>query len=91
MVDAFDEVMVILDFAPGAGVPMHVHGGPTLVTVLDGAITLKDNGMEKTYKAGESWTEMPEHVHEAINNGDKTVRVVVTFLLPVAEPTTLVK
>ncbi len=91
MKGAFDEMMVVLDFAPGAGVPAHVHGGPTLVTVLDGAITLKENGTEKTYKAGESWTEMPGHVHEAVNKGNKAVRVVVTFLLPVAEPTTLVK
>jgi quercetin dioxygenase-like cupin family protein len=90
MADAFDEVTVVLDFAPGAGVPAHVHGGPTLVTVLDGAITLKENNTEKTYKAGESWTEMPDHVH-AVINGNNTVRVVVTFLLPVAEPTTLVK
>jgi quercetin dioxygenase-like cupin family protein len=87
----FDEVLVVLDFAPGAGVPLHVHGGPTLVTVLDGAITLAERGAQQAYKAGESWTETPGNRHEAVNAGTTAARVVVTFLLPKgAEATTLV-
>src|SRR3990170_3877390 len=36
----FSELMVVMEFAPGAGVAPHTHGGPTLVTVLEGEITL---------------------------------------------------
>jgi quercetin dioxygenase-like cupin family protein len=86
----FDELMVVLDFAPGTGVPLHVHGGPTLVTVLAGAITLREKGTEKTYNVGESWTELPGNTHEAANPGPGKAAVVVTFLLPKgAEATTL--
>jgi quercetin dioxygenase-like cupin family protein len=91
MAGQFDELMVVLDFAPGAGVPLHVHGGPTLVTVLDGAITLTERGMQQSYRAGESWTETPGNRHEAVNGGATPARVVVSFLVPKgAEATTLV-
>src|SRR3954469_21624991 len=60
-------VSVVLDFAPGAQGPEHVHGGPLVVTVLTGAITLNEDGGATTYKAGESWTEMPGHKHTAAN------------------------
>jgi quercetin dioxygenase-like cupin family protein len=91
MEGAFAEQMVVMEFAPGAGVLSHTHGGPTLVTVLNGEITLREDETETTYTAGESWTEMPGHVHEAFNADDAPVQVVVTFLLPVAAPTTLVE
>src|SRR5690242_2176980 len=58
-------VSVILDFAPGAGVPEHTHGGPLVVTVLSGALTLNDEMGDMVFKAGESFTEMPGHKHSA--------------------------
>lgn len=87
---AFNGMQVELEFQPGAGIPHHTHGGPTLVTVLDGEITLVQDGVEHVYKAGESWTEMPTDVHEAFNAGDVPVHVAVTFLLPPdTDPTTI--
>ena len=91
MAGVFNELMTVLEFAPGAGMPLHTHGGPTLVTVLEGEITLREDEAEITYAAGESWTEMPGHVHEAYNAGSTPVKVVVTFLLPVAAATTPVE
>jgi quercetin dioxygenase-like cupin family protein len=86
----FSENQAVLEFNPGAGIPLHVHGGPTLALVLDGEITLRANGEERVYKAGESWTEMPGDVHEAFNSGDTPAHVVATFLLPPgAEATTV--
>ncbi len=74
-------VSVVLDFAPGAQVPEHVHGGPLVVTILSGAITLNEDSGAKTYKAGESFTEMPGNKHSAINAGSTTARVGVSALL----------
>jgi Cupin domain len=52
-------VQVILEFAPGARIPRHAHGGPVVATVLAGEITLQESGTERTLKAGESWSEQP--------------------------------
>jgi quercetin dioxygenase-like cupin family protein len=86
----FSENQAVLEFQPGAGIPLHHHGGPTLALVLDGEITLRQDGEDVTYTAGQSWTEMPGDVHEAFNSGDTPAHVVATFLLPPGtEATTL--
>lgn len=82
----------ILEFAPGAGVPEHMHGGHVLVIVLEGKILLKEKGKERTVKAGESWTENPGDHHSVVNAGKTRARVAVSNLLPKgAEATTIVK
>jgi quercetin dioxygenase-like cupin family protein len=86
----FDEVMIVLEFPPGAGVPEHMHSGPTLVTVMEGELTLMEAGEERVVRAGESWTELPGHIHSVVNAGDTSVRVTFTVLLPVPAPTILV-
>ncbi|HXG25072.1 MAG TPA: cupin domain-containing protein, partial [Chthonomonadales bacterium] len=78
----FSEVQVVIDLEPGAGFPLHHHGGPTLALVLEGEVTRVQDGEETVYKAGESWTEMPSNVHSAYNATDAPARVVATFLLP---------
>lgn len=75
-------VALVLEFAPGAGFPEHTHGAPVTVTVLEGQVTLREEGAAKTYNAGETWTESPGHVHSAVNEGTTTARVLVTALLP---------
>jgi quercetin dioxygenase-like cupin family protein len=78
-------VSVILDFPPGTGIPLHVHGGPVLAQVLEGAMTLHDQGTATTYKQGEMWTEVPGHAHSAANEGSGNARVLVASLLPKGE------
>ncbi|MBI5057785.1 MAG: cupin domain-containing protein [Nitrospirae bacterium] len=88
----YDQMTLIIDFPPGAGFPEHMHGGYVLVIVLQGEITIKEKGSEKTIKAGESWTEAPGNLHSAVNAGASTARVVVNMLLPKgAEATTIIK
>jgi quercetin dioxygenase-like cupin family protein len=88
----YDLLTIILDFLSGAGVPKHIHGGPVLVTVLSGEMTLIEKGGQIIKKTGESWTEKPGDEHAVINAGRETVRVVVSLLLPKgAEATSLVK
>jgi quercetin dioxygenase-like cupin family protein len=87
----YDLNTYVLDFAPGAGVPPHFHGGPVVVTVLQGEITLQEKGREDVIRAGESWTENPGDVHAVINQGTVNCRVVASMLLPKgAKETTLV-
>jgi quercetin dioxygenase-like cupin family protein len=73
---------VQLDFAPGAWTPAHWHGGALLVTALEGEITMRQQGTERTFKPGELWIEYPGVVHAAGNKTSGTSTVVVTFLMP---------
>jgi quercetin dioxygenase-like cupin family protein len=78
----FDEVVMVLSFAPGAWTPLHTHGGPGLVTVTEGTITLRANGSERTVRTGESWSDGPEVVHQAGNTTSAPAMTVVDLLIP---------
>jgi quercetin dioxygenase-like cupin family protein len=88
----FDVVQLILDFAPGAWTPEHADGGPGFITVIDGEITRRHDGIEETYKAAETWTEDAGDLHSAGNAGDAPACATVIFLLPKGKAlTTLVQ
>lgn len=88
----YDLLNLVLDFAPGAGIPKHIHGGPVLASVLTGELVLQQAGQKRVVKAGESFREQPGDVHAVVNRGSRTTRVAVSILLPLgAEATTLVK
>ncbi len=78
----YELIGIIFDFAPGAGVPKHKHGGQVLVLVLSGEMTVREKGTERVVKAGESWTEEPGNEHSVINAGTVTARVAVSMLIP---------
>jgi quercetin dioxygenase-like cupin family protein len=83
---AFTEYQRIVDFAPGAWTAVHVHGGPRFVLVLGGEMTLRINGTEQVYKAGQAWLEPPGVVHAVGNNGPTPAYQVSLTLLPVGAP-----
>lgn len=84
MAGPFNEILRVRDFAPSSWTPLHTHGGSVHVTVLDGELTLRMNGADHLYKAGESWVEMAgdDHAHAVGNTGVVTARAVATTLLP---------
>jgi quercetin dioxygenase-like cupin family protein len=65
---------LVVSYAPGAKTPAHRHGRSFVVGyVLEGAIRSKlDNGEERVYKAGESWTEKPSARHTLSENASAT-------------------
>lgn len=79
---AFSVVQFMMNFAPGAATPVHTHGGEGYVTVLEGEITFRAGTTERTYKAGETFTERVNEVVQARNVGQVPASVVVTYLLP---------
>jgi len=85
-----DQIRTVFDFAPGAWTPRHKHGGPTLVVVLEGEVTLRQDGVDKVFKAGESWTEAAGQVHQAGNTGSVNARVVSNYLVPSGQQATIV-
>lgn len=87
----FTELVRVIDFPPGSGTGLHTHGGNTFILMIDGALTLRQDGTDTVYETGESWMEVPGIVHEAFNAGDTPARCIAVYLLPMAAPTTLVQ
>lgn len=86
----YEIVQWVLDFAPGAWSPVHIHGGKVLTTVLEGQITRRADGVETVYKTGESFVEMPDHPHQAGNPTNEPVSLWATAVLPAGAALTTV-
>ena len=88
----YDLVNLVLDFAPGAEIPLHYHGGPALVVGKDGVLTIRpEGGMEHTVSAGMAMNEKAGARHIMINTGSVNAEIFAAVLLPKgAEVTTLV-
>lgn len=66
---------VLVEYEPGAGSPSHRHPTSAFIyaRVLEGAIRSKVNDEpERTYQAGESWTEKPGDHHQVSHNASNT-------------------
>jgi quercetin dioxygenase-like cupin family protein len=66
---------VLVDYGPGGGSPSHRHPASAFIyaRVLEGAIRSKVNDApERTYQAGESWTEQSGDHHQVSANASTT-------------------
>ena len=79
-------VTFVFDFAPGAATPPHTHPGLVLVTVLEGTLTYRSGGEERTYGVGQSFTETPGVIHTATNTGSAQTRLAVSVQVPRMAP-----
>jgi quercetin dioxygenase-like cupin family protein len=79
---SYSLVQQVLDFAPGVQTPQHRHGGPGLITVLQGQVTLSRDGLVRTFSAGDSFVEMPGQTLQAFNRGSSDLMLAATFMLP---------
>jgi quercetin dioxygenase-like cupin family protein len=79
-------IMVAIE--PGGQIPSHVHKGPGLRYVLEGAITIKwKDGKSQIFKAGSTYFEGAGENHpagdvSARNDGAGPCRVVIVELVP---------
>ena len=67
--------VVLVEYGPGAGSSSHRHPSSAFIyaRVLEGAIRSKVNDApERTYQAGESWTERPGDHHQISQNASTT-------------------
>jgi quercetin dioxygenase-like cupin family protein len=73
---------LIIDFVPGAASTIHYHSGTSHNTVLAGEITIRYVDGERLVGVGESWTDAPFVVHQAMNLGDTPAIVAASFVQP---------
>jgi quercetin dioxygenase-like cupin family protein len=82
----------VLDFEPGAWTPVHSHTGSSYNTVLAGDVTLRQDGVDQTFSAGQGWVDAPGVIHAAGNQGSASARLIATFLVrPGRSPSTIVR
>jgi quercetin dioxygenase-like cupin family protein len=71
---------------PGETFGWHTHPGPTVVTVLSGTLTLYHaedctNGID--YTAGQSFSNLPDEIHLARNEGPDNLVIYASYFVPV--------
>jgi quercetin dioxygenase-like cupin family protein len=81
---------VLVEYKPGGTSPGHIHPKSAFIyaTVLEGAIRSQVNdGPVTTYRAGESFSEMPGDHHRVSENASKTepARLLAVFVLDTDE------
>jgi quercetin dioxygenase-like cupin family protein len=78
----YSVIQQVLDFAPGSQTLKHRHGGPGVITVIQGQVTLSSDGTEETYNVGDSFTETPGQTLQAFNRGSTELIIVAAYLVP---------
>jgi quercetin dioxygenase-like cupin family protein len=81
---------VLVEYGPGGYSPDHRHPKSAFIyaTVLEGAIRSQVNdGPETTYKAGQSWSEVPGDRHSVGANASETepAKLLAVFVLDTNE------
>jgi quercetin dioxygenase-like cupin family protein len=75
--------------APGGTLGWHSHPGPTLVTVLRGTLSFyhaEDCTMEIEYRAGQSFSNLPDEIHMARNEGTEELVLFASYFVPAQTP-----
>jgi quercetin dioxygenase-like cupin family protein len=81
---------VLVEYGPGGQSPAHTHAPSAFIyaTVLEGAIVSRINDAPaKTYRAGESFSEMPGDRHLVSANASKTepAKLLAVFVVDTKE------
>ena len=89
MPGGFVATLVSVELPAGAREGRHVHSGTLVAYVKEGELTLDHEGKQTiTYKTGETFSVEPGKVHEGMNKGNVTTRLVATFVYPKDRPMT---
>src|SRR2546428_2853642 len=78
----YSVIQQVLDFAPASQTLKNRHGGPRVVTGLQGEATITIDGVEKTYKVGDSFSLTTSQTKQALNPGTNGLMVAASFILP---------
>lgn len=71
---------------PGGTLGWHSHPGPTVVTILRGTMSFyhaEDCTHRINYTAGQSFSNLPDEIHLARNEGSVDLVVYATYYVPV--------
>jgi quercetin dioxygenase-like cupin family protein len=88
-VPGYEQAMVAVEIPVGGREGRHTHPGAIMIYVLEGTLTFDYEGKPTaTYNPGDSLYVEPDKIHEGINNGKTSIKVIASFLLRKGEPMT---
>jgi aspartyl-tRNA(Asn)/glutamyl-tRNA(Gln) amidotransferase subunit C len=77
----FTLTQLVYDFAPGAVLPLHKHGGSGLATVMEGELSFVSSAGTLQRGANTSFSNITAE-HEVRNNGSSNATLLVVVLVP---------
>jgi quercetin dioxygenase-like cupin family protein len=81
----------VLSFEPGAWTALHSHTGGSYNTVIEGQVTLRIDGTDRTFGVGEGWTDEPGVLHVAGNAGTAgEARLIASMVVERGQPPVVV-
>ena len=85
----FETVMAMAEIASGFHVPRHIHPGIESAYIVEGVAVLSVNGMEdRAVSAGDTLQVAARRPHQ-LQNGDKPLRIISTYILEKGQPISL--
>ena len=88
-VPGYEEALVAVEIPVGGREGRHTHPGSVMIYVQEGTLTFDCEGKPTaTYNPGDVLYVEPDKIHEGINNGKTSVKVIANFLLKKGEPMT---
>lgn len=75
-------VQQLVEFGDGAATPKQRVGGPGVVTVISGQLSVVSDGQQTVYSAGQSLSELPDQTLQLSNAGTYSALVIASYLLP---------
>ena len=86
-IPGYDLAMTIVEIPAGVSEIRHTHPGPLAVYVSEGELVLEHEGRPSaTYKAGESFLVESGKIHQGINRGTVTVKLITTLVAEKGKP-----
>jgi len=88
-VPGYEEALVAVEIPAGGREGRHTHPGSVMIYVQEGTLTFDYEGKPTAiYKPGDVLYVEPDKIHEGINNGKTSVKVIASFFLKKGEPMT---
>jgi quercetin dioxygenase-like cupin family protein len=80
-------VTAVAEFQPGATPGRHTHAGEEVGYVIDGTISLEQQGKPAvTLKAGQSFLIPAGTIHNATNTGSGVAKILATYIVEKGKP-----
>src|SRR5579863_7424745 len=88
-VPGYEQALVAVEIPVGGREGRQTHPGSVMIYVQEGTLTFDCEGKPTaTYKPGDSLYVEPDKIHEGINNGKTSVKILASFLLKKGLPMT---